>query len=221
MIDVLIYYFTVPIVVFALLWEIRKEKNYIDFLRDIVMEGAGEGYGVTKKFAQMREEKQIKLYKNSLHRIKKLQIYLIIALIILLPMWNFAADYTANSSVHSEIISGGLHPQKRDPVVFEISPTFDIDKVYRKIENNPSKFRPELIKKVVSLDELTRYPGRLAIYRLRDNRIIITYSYIGMYPVIKGYGFQFLENGKIVIQRETTVVYPFNPSEVSNLADLI
>ncbi len=215
------YYFAVPIVVFALLWEIRKEKNYIDFMKDIVMGGGGEGYGVTEKFAEMREEKQIKLYTESLNRLKRLQIYLFVALIIMLPLWNFAADYRANNSVHSEIIGGGLKPQKVDPVVFEIEPTYNIDKVYREIENNPSKFRPELIKKVVSLDELTRYPGRLAVYRLRDNRVIITYSYLGVYPVIKGYGFQFMENGDIVIQRETTVVYPLSPSEVSNLADLI
>lgn len=215
------YYFVVPIVVFTFLWEIRKEKNYIDFMKNIVMQGGGEGYGVRGKFADMRKEKQKKLFNDSLDRLKRLQIYLVIALVIMLPLWNFAADYRTNSTIHAEILGGGIQVQKRDPVIFEIEPTFNIDKVYREIENNPSIYRPELINKVVNLEKLTTYPGRLAVYRLIDNRIIITYSYLGLYPVLKGYGFQFIEGQGIVVQRETTVVYPLSPGEISNLADLV
>jgi len=221
MLDILMYYFVVPIVVFSLLWEIRKEKNYIQFMKDIVMEGGGKSYGVRGKFADMREEKQKKLFNNSLDRLKRLQIYLIIALIIMLPLWNFAADYRANTSVHSEITGGGISVQKRDPVMHYIGPTFDIDSVYKKLEEKPNIYRPNLINKVVNLNELTTYPGRLAVYRLLDNRIIITYSYLGVYPVIKAYGFQFIEEKGIVVQRETTVVYPLSPADVSNLADFV
>ncbi|MFP4048124.1 MAG: hypothetical protein ACLFT4_10260, partial [Bacteroidales bacterium] len=194
---------------------------YIEFMRDVVIEGGGEGYGVRGKFADRRDRKQKKQFKKSIKRLKRLQIYLIIVLIVLLPLWNFAADYRANSSIHTEIIGGGLQPTTKDPVVHEISPTFDIDKVYNEVEEKPSIYRPELINKVVSLDKLTSYPGRLAVYRLTDNRIIITYSYLSIYPVIKAYGFQFIEGRGIVVQRQTTVVYPLSPAEVSNLADLI
>ncbi|MFP4050920.1 MAG: hypothetical protein ACLFVB_04175 [Thermoplasmata archaeon] len=221
MLDILMYYFVVPIIIFSFLWEIRKEKNYIEFMKDVVIEGGGEGYGVRGKFADMRDRKQKKQFKKSVKRLRRLQIYMVIALIVLLPLWNFAADYRANSSIHSEIIGGGLHVQKKDPVVHEIGPTFDIAKVYDEIEENPSIYRPEMIKRVVNLDQLTKYPGRLAVYRLIDNRIIITYSYLGVYPVIKAYGFQFMESRGIVVQRETTVVYPLSPAEVSSLADLI
>ena len=215
------YYFAVPIIVFSLLWEIRKERNYLEFMKDVVIEGAGEGYGVHGKFAKMRDEKQKKLFKQSLNRLKKLQIYLVIALVVLLPLWSFAADYRANTSVHQEIISGGLHVQTKDPVVFQIGPTYDIEKVYNKIEERPSIYRPDLINKVVSLEQLTSYPGRLAVYRLDNNRVIISYTYLNVYPVLKAYGFQFTENGGIIAQGETTVVYPLSPAEVSSVADII
>ena len=221
MLDILMYYFVVPIIVFALLWEIRKEKNYLDFMKDVVIQGGGEEYGVDKKFADMRRKKQNKIFNKSHKRIKRLQIYMVIALVILLPLWNFAAENRAHNAIHTEIIGGGLRPTTVDPVVFEIGPTFDVQKVYDEIEEKPSIYRPDLINKVVSLDQLTSYPGRLAVYRLRSSRVIITYTYFGIYPVIKAYGFQFIEGRGIVAQSETTIVYPMSPAEASSVADIV
>ncbi len=219
------YFIGIPLVFVILLWEIKNEKTYLRFVKKEKMDQDNRKYGYTDKGLEMIREKNLKDYKDSLKRLKRLQIYTMIAMLILLPTWNFAAAEHAYSNIHTERVGPmGIYSTPLDPVVYQVGPTFNVEFVKEQIEKEPDKYRPDLIDDVVDLDKLTRIPGELGIYRLQGEKIVITYAYVSPYPIMKTYVFRFLESPKgqdpIYEQTSHTIIYPMNPADASKLEEL-
>ena len=81
-----------------------------------------------------------------------------------------------------------------------------------------------LPKTVVDLDNLVNFKGRIAVYRTYDQRYIITHTYLLPYPVVKCFGFQYIEtdNGgiKIIKKDKRKIYYPLDPGTADDTAKL-
>jgi len=223
MIKILTYYVITPAIFLIICWQLRKEKRYLYF---VCTEGK-KLKGATKRFRDYDKEKNLKsnddTLKKSYEKIKKLQIYLVIALIIILPLLNFITADLAHEHAHITKVEptgmdAGSMLGERDPVMFEIKPSYDIGSIKEKMKEESKTFRPYIVFKSINIDELTKVPGKMAVYRLIDNRILITYNYISPCPIMKGFAIRLYEDGEDITYsvNQKTYVYPDFPTHVSN-----
>ena len=178
-------------------------------------------------------EKQVNFYvpkyKNqltkNLDKMKKLQVYLIVALLILLPVWHFSISRGVHNQAHIKVIGGGFAPGRIDPVKWEIKPTYDTDHAFEKMQEKSDVFRPDLIERVIDLDKLTDVPGRIAVYRFSSagdlGKILLVYTYVSPVPVVKAVGIQWVEStDQLFVKNVKTFVFPIDPITISSTADV-
>lgn len=217
------YYIGIPLVFGILAWEIRNEKTYLRFVKENQIEDEQSRYGYDEEGVRRFDKKYMMDYISSLRRLRRLQVYIIISMLILLPIWNLAGVEEIDNNIHTEVVGPmGFYNSPADPVMYQVGPTFEVEYVKEKIKEEAKTYRPDLIDDVVDIDKLTRLPGQLAVYRLRGNRIVITYAYASPYPVMKAYAFNIIESQKGVspIYQETskTIIYPMQPNiEISRV----
>lgn len=164
------------------------------------------------------------LLKNT-DKMKRFQVYLVVSLLILLPAWHFSISYATHSQAHIKITRGGFSPGSIDPVQWQIEPTYDTDKALDRINKQSSTFRPDLLNKVVDLEELTKLPGKIAVYRFASpgdlGKILLTYTYVSPIPIVKAVGIQWVEGSEqLFVKNVKTFVFPMSPMNIADTADV-
>lgn len=110
-----------------------------------------------------------------------------------------------------------------DPVIYQIKPTYDINSVKDKMEKYPNSFHPEIVYDAIDINELTKIPGKMAVYRLGGDRILVTYTYLSPYPIVKGFAinlFEYEEKIDYTVEEET-FVYPEYPGKAGNFGGIL
>ncbi|MFO8109978.1 MAG: hypothetical protein R6U17_05590 [Thermoplasmata archaeon] len=159
---------------------------------------------------------------------KKSIVLFTVLILICLPLWGFSASGIAETRVREERIGGSLFsPTIIDPVQSSLGPTYDTDEVIQQMQEDP-RWKFNEISERVDLDELTSVPGRIAVYTLKDYRIILTYTYLTPFPMVRAFGFNYQEietaEGETVlhflVEREETYLFPLNPGDIGKIANI-
>ncbi len=204
-----IYYLLVPSALIIASWKLWNDIGYSDIMKSVWIK-------------ESTREEQRKAKKNAY---KTIVIFVII--ILCLPLWGITASELAERQIRREVIGGTVFsPTIVDPVIHSLGPSYDTHEIIEEMEANPQRWQTEGIKERVDFDELTSVPGRLAVYRLR-NRIILTYTYLAPFPIVRSFGFQYQEvegpDGEtelqFLVEREETYLFPFNPGSAGDIAD--
>lgn len=208
MIKIFTYYLIIPAIILAICMKIWFERKYLSF-----------SFDKKSNFGDL---------KTSIKNIKELQIYLLIVLILSILVLHFVTASVVHEHAHVEKVSspsvkGGGGYGELDPVTSEIKPTYDIDKVKEKMEEDSGSFRPDLVYNVTDIDELTKVLGKMGVYRLRNDRILIIYTYVSPYPIVKSFAIDLFPNNPNVdpIISEKTFIYPESPSSAANFNSII
>ncbi|MFO7791856.1 MAG: hypothetical protein R6W73_02600 [Candidatus Saliniplasma sp.] len=120
-----------------------------------------------------------------------------------------------------KIYGGGIYPGTIESVHHKIGPTYDVDGALEEMEENPRMWLPEEVNQYIDMEDLTKIPGRLAVYRLVNNRYLITYTYLAPYPIAETYGFIIAEteegNSTLLPLKHSTLIYPNTVSQPDDL----
>ncbi len=212
MIEVLLksigYYFLFPIVFIILSFYLYRYRHDLKALSNL--------------------EDKDKVIKKSIHvsysRIKKIEALFVICILIFIPFTYFLTASFSDTMMHREERGGtsafGRSYPIMDPVVYEIEPTEDLEKLKNKMNDSVSIWHPEDVLKQIDLDRLDRFPGKFSAYRLRDSRLVITFQYVSPIPIIKSYGFSLVpvnDTERPLLMREESITYPYNPDDVSRV----
>ncbi len=208
-----VIYYLIPVAFIIISWKLWYDKGYLNSF--------WTGWNKQKLEKEYKKLK-IKLYKT-------IAIFVIV-LLITLSIWGFVATEIIDHQLKRERIGGSVFsPVFRDPVTHQIGPSYELDPILEEMEDNPGIWIPEELQGKVDFEDLTSIPGRLTVYRLRQElfgpRIIITYTYISPLPITRAYGFQFEipeEDGEEVVfyvAREENYLFPMDPGAVSEIAD--
>ncbi len=202
------YYALFPLIIISLVWIIFKKRNFI--LGTIYFGG--------------KEDKSPSALKENLKDLKKLQVYLVVTLLLLMPLLNSTFFWLADETMDRKRVFRGEGSYIDRPVESQIGPTFDIEKVIERMEEDDHHWEDWLLEDIrdeIDFDEITRLPGRLGVYYLRraatrENHVIITYSYLSPIPITIVYGFNVVPEQEIIFLLEgpDTLIYPMDPADV-------
>lgn len=209
----IVYYVAFPAIFFIGIWLIHKRGKDIKNIKHL------------RRSDKIKKEEYVKKMKS---RIKKYEALFLISLLLFSAGWNVVTSTYCDYAMHSQM-SGGTGPKgpayaNIDPVQRSLGPSYDTDKIIKKMEESPDVWFPEDVKEQVDLDELTMMPGHLAVYRLKNYRYILTYTYAAPYPVVKAYGFLIHDEEvetsgntsttqeTLLLMKEQTIIYPEDPN---------
>ncbi|MFO7991288.1 MAG: hypothetical protein R6U61_03220 [Thermoplasmata archaeon] len=201
------YYVCIPVVIIFLTWRLYIEKKYGDFFKS--------------KYYQTKAKEE--LYQVSEERLQKIKVILVTVFLVLLPMWGLVASEITHQEMYYELVFIEDTYTHRNPVLDSLGPSFNTDEIIKEMKYNPDAWHPDLFEEIVDLDQLTKYPGRMAVYILVEDRYIITYTFLAPVPIVKGYGFQINEvDGEdvMIAQNEGTYIFPMEPSPTGRLGDV-
>ncbi|MCF7890887.1 hypothetical protein K9M78_06670 [Candidatus Bipolaricaulota bacterium] len=154
-----------------------------------------------------------------------LRIIFIIILVVFLSSWHLVTSELADIRMRTEMEYGVGGIYSENPVVVSLGPTYNVRRVIETIEKKEERWLPDQVKKVVDLDRLANFKGRIAVYRTYDQRYIITYTYLLPYPFIKSFGFKYVKTDdgqmKIIKKDKKTIFYPLSPGTIDNTATLM
>lgn len=174
-----------------------QEIKYLEYIRDVEW------------------TKQLDKHKKIISILKKLDRYALVFLIILLimlPLWNFSYNVLLDRNMHKERVHvPGAYPPLLDTVSQKHGPTYDTEGALEEMEENDQVWLPDQVERYVDMEELTKFPGRLTLYRFRENRYLITYTYLAPYPITETYGFQIREvegEVRLLSPEHNTLIYP-------------
>ncbi len=167
------------------------------------------------------EERREADIQHMLNKLRKYEAIFVVFLIAFLPLWSHSASIYADSMMHNEY-RGGLTAMGRaygslDPVKSQLGPSYDIEHIKKSMEEKPGFWMPEEVEEQIDLDKLTRVPGRLALYRLKDRRYVVVYTYMAPYPIIKSYGFYQTTDYELVLLSEKTTIFPLSPNRAGKV----
>ncbi len=203
-ISYLFYFFIIPGFIGFGVWKLWDETEFLHYFE--------------KRKTNIKNKKIINEKKKD---IKRIQIYFVLFLIISLPTWGFFSSEISDSQMSREVHGVGFGAFVTNPVVESLGPSYDSEKIIDKMRSNPSVWLPIILDEVVNIDKVTKYPGRLAVYRLIQDRYVITYTYLAPFPITKSYGIELIDTGdedyKILSRGEQTVVFPLNPGDASSV----
>jgi len=202
----IVYYILFPVGFILLLNEILSKRDYLENL---------------KSYGEERTKKNKKAIDETEADFKKLQVMLVVFILLLIPAVNFTFYGLQEITIdRARIYHGGFSSTLYSPLERQIGPTTDIDSVLREMEESTDRepWYLEDIKEEIDFDDLTRFPGRLAVYYLRKRdtgmeHIVITYNYFSPLPITRVYGFNIFHDSAHLAE-EDTIVYPLNPSGV-------
>ncbi len=205
----IVYYVLMPVAMLILGWKLWNNVKLLDVVKD-------HGWETEKNKEYSKLDKNMK---------KTLVIF--IAFLFILPLWGFSTSSMAEFHIHRERVGGGLfNPNIIDPVIHSMGPSYDTDHIIEQMEQDPDRWLIEELDERIDFDELTSFPGRLAVYRLSRGifgpRMIITYTYVSPIPIMRAYGFQYeIVDDEIVfmVEREKTYVFPMIVTDAGDIAD--
>lgn len=96
----MVYYLLIPLIGLIICWEIKKEKIYFYFAtneEDKLKDGLID---LNEKEKDRIYDRHDKIIKNSYQRLKRLQVYFIIALIISFPIWHLMTVDMVHEDAH-------------------------------------------------------------------------------------------------------------------------
>ncbi|MFW5904257.1 MAG: hypothetical protein ACOCTK_02195 [Candidatus Saliniplasma sp.] len=209
------YYFIIPGVLLGFIWHIYHEKKTLDT------------YDERKRKSETFGDKEADSREALREKIKKYQIVLIVLILILLPSWHVATTYYTDYGVHKELrgstgVFGPLYEQ-HDPVGQSIGPSYDVDGITAQMKEDQNIWRYEQLDEAIDFSDLTRVPGSLAVYRLIDNRIIVTYTYLAPYPLVKTFGFVIKDiqgEETFILINKDTIIFPQSPHKAGDVFDI-
>lgn len=205
-----IYYFPFFIIFAVFIWYIFAEKKYL-------------GFAVALDRTH-KDDKETAL-DGSVKKIKRYAQVFIVVILLFLPIWSLSASRVADSTIRHErfYLEGGKGTVTgiRDPVKYSIGPTYDIDMVKERMEERSYRWLLDQLDDHVDIDELSKVPGRLALYWLTDDkkhpkRYVVSYTYAAPYPISELYGFKMIEGEGTDLYLEyvghETYLYPERPN---------
>ncbi len=186
-------------------------------------------------FVSSSKKRERNELKKNVDKIKYLQVFLVIFLLISLPAMSFISsslsdfymrrDPTMVSGSYYENCHNGTYNNGtyiRDPVVRSIEADFDSDAVIEKMKDDSKYWHTEDILDEIDLREMCKIPGKLSVYRMKNtirDDIVITYTYYAPLPITKAFGFRVTPNGEdVYLLKEHTTIYPMNPGDTDPLS---
>lgn len=152
------------------------------------------------------------------------KIVFTVVLILFLLSWHLITADLVDLRIKGEVKYGGGGMYTENPVVVSLGPTYNGSEIVRTMKEKETRWLPKQVEKVVSLDKLANSWGRIGVYRTYDQRYVITITYLSPWPVVRSYGFQYVETeggGKKILKKERkTVFYPLDPGIVDETAKL-
>jgi len=201
------YYFLLPIIIIPLAWHIYQEKKTLDMYEE--KKETGKYFGYKEDVSRKDLIKKIKLY----------QIILLILIIVLLSSWHATTALYTDYGMHRELY-GGVHPitgpayAMQNPVTHSLGPSYDVDEIISEMKEMPERWDYEQLDEKINFDELTKYPGSLAVYLMLRERIVVTYTYTSPFPIVRTFGFmikEVAEEDVYVLMRDDTIIFPQSP----------
>lgn len=205
----ILYFLGLPVILLYFYFKLRHQAGFADFLGGVNGNQGNEGSERTKKAKQ---------------KLRRTQVAFAVVLVLFLLSWHLITSDLVDLRFKGEIKSGPAGMYTENPVVVSLGPTYDVNETVQTIQEDESRWLPNEVKEVVDLDKLAKKWGRIAVYRTYDQRYVITFTYLAPWPVVKSYGFQYVEteNGeqKIIKKERKTVFYPLDPGIVDDTAKL-
>lgn len=206
----MVYFLGLPLILLYFYLRFRSQREFISFFGDLYN-------WESKKNKERRKKAEKKRYW--------LRIIFIVILIVFLSSWHLVTSELADIRMRTEMEYGFGGVYTDNPVVVSLGPTYNVRKVIETMKNKNEQWLPNQVEKVVDLDSLANSKGRIAVYRTYDERYIITFTYLLPYPLIKSFGFKYVEtdDGRLkIIKKDTrTIFYPLSPGIVDNTAKLL
>ncbi|MGM0509791.1 MAG: hypothetical protein ACQESD_01510 [Thermoplasmatota archaeon] len=212
--ELLYYLLTLPILMVITFYMFLYSRSFLEYFDSLTHKDNSH---------KNKSKKNADIVRNEKTKMRKYEAMVAVILLLVVLSWSPAASDIADQGVHREIKGqgGALEIYITDPVIHSLGPSYDTDSMIEEMEEKPRIWLPEEVDDYVDLEDITRLPGRLAIYRLYGGRYIITYTYLSPFPIIKAYGFLLNDNGDEIIHfsGEDTILYPFNPARAGDIAD--
>ncbi|MEF8797910.1 MAG: hypothetical protein V5A79_00635 [Candidatus Bipolaricaulota bacterium] len=207
----ILYFAGLPLILIYFWVRLRSEREFIQFFSALNTRDTEENID--------NERKSSKRYRAT-------KIIFLVILFAFLGSWHFIASEVAHLRMVRELKFGAGGVYNENPVVVSLGPTYDVKGVINTIKEKKERWLPKRVEEVVNLENLKRRKGRIAVYRTYDQRYVITFTYLLPYPVIKSYGFQYVETEggrklKIIKKDQKTVFYPLNPGRVDKTGKLL
>ncbi len=206
-----VYYLLIPAGLIAVSWKLWNDVGYLDIVQN--------------RWDKNRGKKDIRKARTIA---QKTSVIFTAFILVALPLWGFSSSEFMDEQIRHEVIGGTVfNPAIIDPVIHSLGPSYDSEYIIEQMKENPGRWHFEEIDEKVNFDELTSVPGRLAVYTLRDRRIIVTYTYLAPFPIVRAFGFRHREiegpEGEpellFLVEREKTYLFPLNPGNVGEVAD--
>ncbi len=205
----LLYFFGLPIILIYFYFKLRHQAGFADFLSTVNGNQGKESSERTEKAKKKR---------------RRTKIIFAIVLVLFLFSWHLITADLVDLRFKGEVKYGGGGMYTENPVVVSLGPTYNGAEIVRTMKEKESRWLPDQVEKVVDLDKLANSWGRIGVYRTYDQRYVITITYLSPWPVVRSYGFQYVEteNGekKIIKKERKTVFYPLDPGIVDKTATL-
>lgn len=206
------YYFLLPGILLPFIWIVYQKKKTLKTYE--------ERRSKRNKFRDTDADSRESTAKS----IKKYQTIMIVLFLILLPLWHVTTTMYCDHGMHRELWgkSGYLGPAYSisDPVQESIGPSYDIERVKSQMKEAPKMWGYEQVNEAIDFDELTKLPGSLAVYRIRLQRLVVTYTYLSPYPIIKTFGFmiKLVESEPVfMLMSKDTLIFPQNPNSAGRV----
>lgn len=205
----ILYFLGFPLILLYFYFKLRHQAGFVDFL--------GGVNGNQGKDSSERTEKAKRKRRNT-------KIVFTVVLILFLLSWHLITADLVDLRIKGEVKYGGGGMYTENPVVVSLGPTYNGSEIVRTMKEKETRWLPKQVEKVVSLDKLANSWGRIGVYRTYDQRYVITITYLSPWPVVRSYGFQYVETeggGKKILKKERkTVFYPLDPGIVDETAKL-
>lgn len=182
----------------------------------------------TSDFSLGREEESSAILDIKKRDIRILQIFLVLFLLVFMPVAHYTSTSLSDGLMDRTRIFRGEGSYIDHPVAHQIGPSYDTDTVLEEMEEEQRYWEDwivEGLKEEVDFDEITRFPGRLGIYYLRrslgtgvrEQNVVITYTYFSPIPITRVYGFYLHPEDEMVLLEKgpSTLIYPMDPADAN------
>jgi len=205
-----IYFIGLPAILLYFYLKFRSQTEFINFFGALASKDSRENRARREQVEKKR---------------RRLKVIFVLVLVAFLLSWHLVTSELVNIRMKGEIRYAATGIYAENPVVVSLGPTYNVENVVETIRNKEERWLPNQVEKVVDLDDLANFKGRIAVYRTYDQRYIITHTYLLPYPVVKCFGFQYVETDdgqlKIVKKDVRTIFYPFDPGTADDTAKLV
>ena len=206
----IVYFLGLPLILLFFYLKFKSQTEFINFFNSLSSRGSKENQGIKENI----EKKRSRLRKA-----------FVVILLVFFTSWHLVTSELVDISMKREMKygSGGMYSE--NPVAVSLGPTYDTKKLIETVRDDRERWLPDKVEKLVDLDYLASFKGRVAAYRTYDQRYIIVCTYLLPYPLIRSFGFKYVKTDKgqlkIINKDKKMVFYPFGPGQVDDTAKLM